>query len=307
LGRREKEQADVVSWHAVALHFADRGQACALLDRDARIQMFSASLEALLGWPREHVEGRSWIEALAPTSHAALLRARLDRALSGTLRAFDCEARTPEDARFNLRLEASLVGRNSEQSLLLTVTSAQPLESQGLRELEDMDYEIASSVSDFGRLLSIKTPTGLTRSDVASHERCYSVIHGQPDPCPDCPALQRGADAWPRTVARRLGGRDDVYEVVTADAQDDRIRMRLRRISEHTLGAIHESKVRSLADAAQLSERERAVLTYLLMGRSLADIGTILGISTRTVKFHQANVLEKLGADSRADLVRLVT
>jgi DNA-binding CsgD family transcriptional regulator len=64
---------------------------------------------------------------------------------------------------------------------------------------------------------------------------------------------------------------------------------------------------RALADAAQLSERERSVLTYLLMGRSLGDIALILGISPRTVKFHQANVLEKLGADSRADLVRLIT
>jgi DNA-binding CsgD family transcriptional regulator len=100
---------------------------------------------------------------------------------------------------------------------------------------------------------------------------------------------------------------DQAYEVVTADAREDRVRVRLRRISAETLGAIYESKVRALSDAAQLSDRERSVLTYLLMGRSLSDIAMILDISPRTVKFHQANVLEKLGADSRADLVRLIT
>ncbi|MCW5613215.1 MAG: PAS domain S-box protein [Rubrivivax sp.] len=297
----------MISWHAVALHFADRGYPCALLDRDAVVRMFSASLEELLGWRREEVEGRRWVEAIAPPTHAQIAEARIDRALSGTLRTFDSEAATPKSERFRLRLEASLVGRGAEQGLLLTVTSSEALEASGPLLEDDVDYEIVSSLSDFGRLVSITTPSGSVRTGGNAVDYCYAVIHGNQSPCTDCPALQPGADRWPRTVARRVSGAADLYEVVTAQSHDDRLRMRLRRISEHTLCAIQESKVRSLADSAQLSERERTVLTYLLMGRSLADIGTILGISTRTVKFHQANVLEKLGADSRADLVRIVT
>jgi DNA-binding CsgD family transcriptional regulator len=84
------------------------------------------------------------------------------------------------------------------------------------------------------------------------------------------------------------------------------VRLNVRVIAESELAAIHESKIRELADRARLSEKERTVLAYLVMGRSLEDIGKILEISTRTVKFHQANVLEKLGADSRVDLVRLI-
>jgi len=42
------------------------------------------------------------------------------------------------------------------------------------------------------------------------------------------------------------------------------------------------------------------------MGRQLADIATALGISLRTVKYHQANILRKLRADSRVDLMRLI-
>jgi DNA-binding CsgD family transcriptional regulator len=41
-------------------------------------------------------------------------------------------------------------------------------------------------------------------------------------------------------------------------------------------------------------------------GCGVDEIAGALEISPRTVKFHQANVLQKLGADSRADLMRLV-
>jgi DNA-binding CsgD family transcriptional regulator len=47
------------------------------------------------------------------------------------------------------------------------------------------------------------------------------------------------------------------------------------------------------------------VLDLLLLGRSLGEIATALQITPRTAKFHQANLLEKLGADSRFDLLRL--
>lgn len=48
------------------------------------------------------------------------------------------------------------------------------------------------------------------------------------------------------------------------------------------------------------------MLAWLLLGRSLDEIAVSLGISARTVKFHQQNILNKLGADSRVDLIRLV-
>ena len=60
-----------------------------------------------------------------------------------------------------------------------------------------------------------------------------------------------------------------------------------------------------IADRARLSDRERSVLDYLRMGRSLDEIASILGLSRRTVKFHQANILQKLGVDSRFHLISL--
>lgn len=59
--------------------------------------------------------------------------------------------------------------------------------------------------------------------------------------------------------------------------------------------------------AAELTAREVEVLDLVLLGRAHEDIALALGISERTSKFHQANILRKLGAESRYDLLRLFT
>jgi DNA-binding CsgD family transcriptional regulator len=47
----------------------------------------------------------------------------------------------------------------------------------------------------------------------------------------------------------------------------------------------------------KLSERERTVLTWAAQGKTEPEIGTILGISQRTVRFHFENARRKAGAD----------
>jgi DNA-binding CsgD family transcriptional regulator len=72
------------------------------------------------------------------------------------------------------------------------------------------------------------------------------------------------------------------------------------------LGDLIMHRMRRLAREAQLTSRESEVLDLLLLGRNTEEIALVLGIAPRTAKFHQGNVLRKLGADSRADLVRLL-
>lgn len=64
-------------------------------------------------------------------------------------------------------------------------------------------------------------------------------------------------------------------------------------------------RVEELALEMHLSSREREVLDLLLLGRNSDEIGTVLSISPRTAKFHQANILQKLGVESRNELIRL--
>lgn len=77
------------------------------------------------------------------------------------------------------------------------------------------------------------------------------------------------------------------------------------RESPRDLESLLRARREQLAAEAQLTAREREVLELLLLGRTQEEIGTALLISARTAKFHQQNLLRKLGADSRADLTRL--
>jgi DNA-binding CsgD family transcriptional regulator len=55
-----------------------------------------------------------------------------------------------------------------------------------------------------------------------------------------------------------------------------------------------------------LTERERMVLAFLVKGASSKEAARDLGISPRTVDFHRANIIEKLGARNTADAIRRV-
>jgi two-component system response regulator FixJ len=57
---------------------------------------------------------------------------------------------------------------------------------------------------------------------------------------------------------------------------------------------------------ASLTPRERQVLDHLVLGRRSKTIASELGISTRTVEFHRARVMEKMAAGSISHLVRMV-
>lgn len=55
-----------------------------------------------------------------------------------------------------------------------------------------------------------------------------------------------------------------------------------------------------------LTDRERAVLAQIVKGASSKEIARELGVSPRTVDFHRANILQKLGARNTAEVIRAV-
>ena len=60
---------------------------------------------------------------------------------------------------------------------------------------------------------------------------------------------------------------------------------------------------RAAAVGKILSRREQEVLGHVLSGKTSREIGELIGLSARTVEFHRANVMGKLGATNLAELV----
>jgi len=60
----------------------------------------------------------------------------------------------------------------------------------------------------------------------------------------------------------------------------------------------------ALEDANPLSQREQEVLVLLALGHTNREIAERLAISIRTAETHRANVMQKLGLNTRAELVR---
>jgi two-component system, NarL family, response regulator NreC len=58
------------------------------------------------------------------------------------------------------------------------------------------------------------------------------------------------------------------------------------------------------AFSADVTSREREVLTLVAWGHTNKEIASILGITVKTVESHKANAMQKLEIGSRAELVR---
>lgn len=58
------------------------------------------------------------------------------------------------------------------------------------------------------------------------------------------------------------------------------------------------------SDSNPLTSREQEVLKMVVLGHTNKEIASVLGITVKTVETHKANVMDKLGIDSRSGLVR---
>ncbi len=84
----------------------------------------------------------------------------------------------------------------------------------------------------------------------------------------------------------------------------DRIRQAID-LDSRTRGERHE-RAEIASRIARLTRREREVLDAVVLGYPNKKIARELGISSKTVEAHRAHVMDKMQADSLAELVRQV-
>lgn len=127
--------------------------------------------------------------------------------------------------------------------------------------------------------------------------------------------MDRAGISLPLVLASESGEVGQVVDAMTAGAFDylklpiesEAVAKLIQRAANdaegHSLGRRRMIEARTLID--MLSAREREVLHHLVEGGSNKLIARALDISPRTVEIHRANMMQKLGVNHVAAVVRL--
>lgn len=113
-----------------------------------------------------------------------------------------------------------------------------------------------------------------------------------------------GHGSVPATVKAMKGG---AVDFLTKPVDDKQLLAAIASGIAHSVAMRSEREDRRVLAAriASLTPREREVFPLVARGLPNKKIAGLLGTAEKTVKVHRARVMEKMGADSLADLVRM--
>jgi DNA-binding CsgD family transcriptional regulator len=287
-----------MDWFAVAQLVAERaGVPALLLNARGQALLVTPAAEKALGW-RASNPTDDWIAQYVPPQAAPMARWLLAKALAGALRRLEVEVVTRSGTATAL-FEAQPLRADADGGVLLVLEGLTP--TCPSEQVSDYDYEVHDISSGGFNLGTLWKPGCEARH---GQGRCFEVLHARATPCEGCPLLLPSAAGGVK--ARAQSPRD--YLLTTSIAiGGDSARVSVRHLPMASLSAMMQARLDELSVRACLSARERSIFGHLMDGLAVAEIAEALAIKPRTVKFHQANVLHKLGAESRTQLLRLVS
>ena len=113
--------------------------------------------------------------------------------------------------------------------------------------------------------------------------------------------VDAGADGY---VLKADAGRTLVAAINALLAGGEFFSERVHALAAHRRARRHRVSVGSVPDSGRLTPREREVLQLLAEAKSNKEIGTALGITTKTAETHRSHIMTKLSLHSMSELVR---
>jgi len=173
------------------------------------------------------------------------------------------------------------------------------IEASGYRvkTYDSAEAFLAAATSDSPRCvildLRLPGPSGLDLQE---------ILAARPEPLPVI--FLSGYGAVPDSVrAMKSGAVDFLTKPVDGEVLLNAIGHALARDAENRSARSRRSALQERYE--RLTSREREVFAHLISGQLNKQVGYDLGITERTVKLHRHQVLEKMEADSIAELVRI--
>jgi RNA polymerase sigma factor (sigma-70 family) len=114
--------------------------------------------------------------------------------------------------------------------------------------------------------------------------------------------LTGAADVRVAVEAMRAGATDFLEKPFDNAVLVQRVRQAMHLGDQRRAGAMHKLAIEQRI--ATLSPREREVMDLVVEGMSTRQIAAHLNLSGRTVEVHRARIMEKMEANTLADLVR---
>jgi DNA-binding CsgD family transcriptional regulator len=290
------------NWQALSTSLLERlEQPTFLVDRSGGIHAANAAFARLVGTRSVALEGQPWSALFADedstdTSPSFIVQGPTDlRVLSGSLF---------ERAHW-ITLHLMPASHEGCGMVIAQVIEATPANTAP-RSVHCESYTVSSSRHSLGMLLSTEGSTGDSQGHNSPGGFCYEALHGASGPCMGCPVFDAAPPAPARRALRPASGTQHYRIVEVVPIGEERLKVKTIRLTTAVLSELVQAKVDWIAQEGGLTTREAEVLNLLYVGRSSREIAMLLDITERTVKYHQANVLRKIGADSRVDLVRLL-
>jgi DNA-binding NarL/FixJ family response regulator len=161
--------------------------------------------------------------------------------------------------------------------------------------------QLAASLRPDVVLMDLKMPGGggliATAQLTAAHPDIAVLVLTMLDDDSVLPAIRAGA----RGYLLKDAGVDDLVRAITAVHRGETILS--RSAADHVHRRLSQAPPGPERPFPELTAREHDLLRELLRGRNSQEIAGVLGLSSKTVRNYVSNILAKLHARDRAELV----